>query len=70
MISDDMNWVMTQIEEATERCNQAIKQQDIIYQTIKRGQQDELKEYFDKIKMISDLKKENIKLKMHEKEHA
>lgn len=65
-----MNWIMTQIEDSQEKCDQACRQQDIIYQTIKKAQQDELKEYFEKIKTISDLRKENIKLKMHEKDHA
>lgn len=61
---------MTQIEESQDRCVHAIRQQEIIYENIKRSQQDELKEYFNKIKNISDLRKENIKLKMHEKDHS
>jgi hypothetical protein len=61
---------MTQIEESEEKCLVAIRQQEIIYENIKRTQQDELKDYFNKIKTISELKKENIKLKMHEKDHA
>jgi len=59
---------MTQIEESQEKCQQAVKQQDIIYENIKKTQQEELKEYFNKIKTISDLRKENMKLKMHEKD--
>lgn len=65
-----MNWIMTQIEESEDKCLQAIKQQEIIYENIKRTQQDELKEYFNKIKTISELKKENIKLKVREKDHS
>lgn len=59
---------MTQIEESQEKCQQAVRQQDIIYENIKKTQQEELKEYFNKIKTISDLRKENMKLKMHEKD--
>lgn len=59
---------MTQIEESQEKCQQAVRQQDIIYENIKKAQQEELKEYFNKIKTISDLRKENMKLKMHEKD--
>lgn len=65
-----MNWIMTQIEESEEKCLQAIKHQEIIYENIKRTQQDELKDYFNKIKTISELKKENIKLKVREKDHS
>jgi hypothetical protein len=60
---------MTQIEESDEKFNNALRQQEIIYENIKRTQQEELKDYFNKIKTISELKKENIKLKMHEKDH-
>lgn len=67
-MADDLNWIMTQIEESQEKCQQAVKQQDIIYENIKKTQQEELKEYFNKIKTISDLRKENMKLKMHEKD--
>jgi hypothetical protein len=59
---------MTQIEESQEKCQQAVKQQEIIYENIKKTQQEELKDYFNKIKTISDLRKENMKLKMHEKD--
>jgi len=59
---------MTQIEESHDKCLQAVRQQDIIYENIKKTQQEELKEYFNKIKTISDLRKENMKLKMHEKD--
>lgn len=61
---------MTQIEESEDKCYNAIRQQEIIYENIKRTQQDELKDYFNKIKTISELKKENIKLKLHEKDHS
>ena len=59
---------MTQIEESQEKCQQAVRQQDLIFENIKKTQQEELKEYFNKIKLISDLRKENMKLKMHEKD--
>ena len=59
---------MTQIEESQEKCQQAVRQQDLIFESIKKTQQEELKEYFNKIKLISDLRKENMKLKMHEKD--
>lgn len=59
---------MTQVEESQEKCHQAVKQQEIIYENIKKTQQEELKDYFNKIKTISDLRKENMKLKMHEKD--
>lgn len=59
---------MSQIEESNEKCTQAVKQQEIIYENIKKSQQEELKDYFNKIKTISDLRKENMKLKMHEKD--
>jgi hypothetical protein len=61
---------MTQIEESQEKGQQAVKQQDLIYENIKKSQQEELKEYFNKIKTISDLRKENMKLKMHEKDQS
>jgi len=61
---------MTQIEESQEKAQQAVKQQDLIYENIKKSQQEELKEYFNKIKTISDLRKENMKLKMHEKDQS
>ncbi len=61
---------MTQIEESETRCLQAIRQQEILYDNIKKLQSDELYEYFNKIKTISELKKENIKLKVREKDNA
>ena len=69
-ISDDLNWIMTQIEESEEKCLQAIRQQEIIYENIRKSQCDELKEYFNKIKTISELKKENTKLKVREKDNS
>ena len=60
--------MMTQIEDSEEKCKQAIKHQQIIYDNIRSAQGKELKEYFDKIKTISELKKENIKLKFREKD--
>jgi hypothetical protein len=65
-----MNWIMTQIEESEEKCLQAIRQQEIIYENIRKSQCDELKEYFNKIKTISELKKENTKLKVREKDNS
>jgi hypothetical protein len=59
---------MTQIEDSEEKLKQAIKHQQIIYDNIRSAQGKELKEYFDKIKTISELKKENIKLKFREKD--
>jgi hypothetical protein len=61
---------MTQIEESEEKCEQAIRQQKVIYENIKKSQGDELKEYFNKIKTISELKKENSKLKVREKDNS
>jgi hypothetical protein len=60
---------MTQIEESEEKCRYAIRQQEIIYESIKKAQGDELKEYFNKVKTISELKKENSKLKVREKDN-
>jgi len=59
---------MTQIEESEEKCQQAIRQQEIIYENIKKSQGEELKQYFNKIKTISELKKQNSTLKVREKE--
>lgn len=64
-----MNWIMTQIEESEEKCNQAIKQQRIIYENMKKSQQTDLNEYFLKIKTMGELKIENDKLKLHEKDN-
>lgn len=61
---------MTQIEESQDKCSGAVRQQNTIYDNIKKAQQEELKDYFNKIKLISDLRKENMKLKMHEKDQA
>ena len=61
---------MTQIEESQDKCLNAIRQQVTIYDNIKKAQQEELKDYFNKIKLISDLRKENMKLKMHEKDQS
>jgi len=61
---------MTQIEESQDKCSGAVRQQVTIYDNIKKAQQEELKDYFNKIKLISDLRKENMKLKMHEKDQA
>jgi hypothetical protein len=61
---------MTQIEESEEKCNQATKQQKIIYDNIKKTQQDSLNEYFYNIRKQGELKKENDRLKVHEKEHG
>lgn len=66
--SDDRNWILTQIEESEDKMNQAIKQQKVISDTIKKAQQRELNEYFHKIKMMGELKKENERLKVHEKQ--
>ena len=44
---------MTQIEDSEEKCKQAIKHKQIIYDNIRSAQGKELKEYFDKIKTIS-----------------
>ena len=66
--TDDSNWILTQIEESKDKMNQAIKQQKVIYDNIIRAQQDELNEYFYKIKHMGELKKENERLKVHEKQ--
>ena len=66
--TDDSNWILTQIEESKDKMNQAIKQQKVIYDNIIRAQQDELNEYFYKIKRMGELKKENERLKVHEKQ--
>ena len=65
---DDQNWILTQIEESKDKMHQAIKQQKVIYDNIIRAQQDELNEYFYKIKRMGELKKENERLKVHEKQ--
>ncbi|MCQ2815675.1 MAG: hypothetical protein MJ252_00265 [archaeon] len=65
---DDTNWILTQIEESKEKMDQAIKQQKIISDNIKKAQQDELNEYFYKIKRMGELKKENERLKIHERQ--
>ena len=61
---------MTQIEESQDTCSNAVRQQVTIYDNIKKAQQEELKDYFNKIKLISDLRKENMKLTMHEKDQS
>ena len=61
---------MTQIEESQDKSSTAVRQQNTIYDNIKKAQQEELKDYFNKIKLISDLRKENMKLKMHEKDQS
>ena len=67
-IGDDQNWIKTQIEDSKEKMNTAIKQQKVISDNIKRAQQEELNEYFFKIKRMGELKKENERLKVHEKQ--
>ena len=67
-IDDDKNWINTQIEESKEKMRLAIKQQKVISDNIKRAQQEELNEYFYKIKRMGELKKENERLKVHEKQ--
>ena len=47
---------------------QYIEDQKVIYDNIIRAQQDELNEYFYKIKRMGELKKENERLKVHEKQ--
>lgn len=54
---------MTQIEESREKLYQAIKQQETIYEMIKKTQNDDLKDYFKKIQDFSKLQLENKKLK-------
>ena len=51
-----------------ETMNTAIKHQKVISDNIKRAQQEELNEYFFKIKRMGELKKENERLKVHEKQ--
>ena len=53
--TDDSNWILTQIEESKDKMNQAIKQQKVIYDNIIRAQQDELNEYFYKIKRMGEI---------------
>ena len=67
-IGDDQNWIKTQIEESKEKMYTAVKQQKVISDNIKRAQQEELNEYFFKIKRMGELKKENERLKVHEKQ--
>jgi hypothetical protein len=67
-IGDDQNWIKTQIEDSKEKMHTAIKQQKVISDNIKRAQQEELNEYFFKIKRMGELKKENERLKVHEKQ--
>ena len=67
-IGDDQNWIKTQIEDSKEKMYTAIKQQKVISDNIKRAQQEELNEYFFKIKRMGELKKENERLKVHEKQ--
>ena len=67
-IDDDKNWINTQIEVSKEKMRLAIKQQKVISDNIKRAQQEELNEYFYKIKRMGELKKENERLKVHEKQ--
>lgn len=62
-ISDDENYIMTQIEESKERLYSSIKQQEHIYEMIKKSQSDDLKDYFKKIQDFSKLQLENKKLK-------
>ena len=67
-IDDDKNWINTQIEVSKEKMRLAVRQQKVISDNIKRAQQEELNEYFYKIKRMSELKKENERLKVHEKQ--
>jgi hypothetical protein len=46
----------------------AIKQKKVISDNIKSAQQEELNEYFYEIKRMDELKKENERLKVHEKQ--
>ncbi len=69
-ISDDMNAIMTQIEESEEKCTKAIRQQEIIFENINKTQQDELKAYFNKIQEYADLRNRNVLLKMNEKANS
>jgi hypothetical protein len=54
---------MTQVEESREKLLGAIKQQEQIYEMIKKTQTDDLKDYFKKIQDFSKLQLENKKLK-------
>ena len=56
-IGDDQNWIKTQIEESKEKMYTAVKQQKVISDNIKRAQQEELNEYFFKIKRMGEMKK-------------
>ncbi len=69
-IFDDMNMIMTQIEESKEKCVKAIRQQEIIFENINKTQQDELKAYFNKIQEYADLRNKNVLLKMNEKANS
>lgn len=62
-IADDENYIMTQIEESKEKLYYAVKQQENIYEMIKKNQTDDLKKYFKKIQDFSKLQLENKKLK-------
>jgi hypothetical protein len=61
---------MTQIEESEEKVTQAVKHQTVIYENIKRNQQDELNAYFENIKTMGESKIKNDKLKLYEKEQT
>lgn len=62
-ISDDWNYIMTQLEESKEKLKFAVRQQETIFDLIKKEQQDDLKDYFKKIEDFSKLQMENKKLK-------
>lgn len=59
---------MTQLEEGRDKLKVAKRQQETIYDIIKKEQQDDLKDYFKKIQDFSKLQMENKKLK--DKEQA
>jgi hypothetical protein len=59
---------MTQLEEGRDKLKIAKRQQETIYDIIKKEQQDDLKDYFKKIQDFSKLQMENKKLK--DKEQA
>jgi hypothetical protein len=59
---------MSQIEDSEEKRIKAIRQQVLIYENIKKIQQEELNQYFTKIMEHAKIKQHNVMLKMQDKD--
>ena len=59
---------MTQIEDSEEKHVKAVRQQELIYENIKKIQQEELNQYFTKILEHAKIKQHNVMLKLKDNE--